>query len=139
MKNNAVVELGSVQNDQQEEKIELVSPGLFYKEDDLYKLKYQETELSGLGDTLTTFEIGRDYFNLVRTGEVNTTMEFKKGGSTTIIYNTPQGSMSLHIRTKDVNINIDDNGGKVYVNYDILVSKNDIINTKLTANIKVNN
>lgn len=139
MKNNAVVEVGSVQNNQQEEKIELVSPGYFYKEDEVYKVKYQETELSGLGDTTTTFEIGEDFFNLVRCGEVNTNMLFKKGENTTILYNTPHGSVSLHIKTKAVDIDVNDNGGKVYVDYDILVSKESPINTKLTANIRVNN
>jgi len=117
--------------------MEIVSPGAFFKEDDEYVATDEETELSGLGDTLTTFRIGENYFNLIREGDVNTNMEFKNGSSSSILYNTPHGGLSIKIKTNDVNIDINEAGGKVKVDYDVIIAKDQIINTKLVATINV--
>jgi len=137
MNNNAVITVTSVQNYEENEKIEIVSPGYFSKEGDSYIVKYEETELSGLGDTMTTFIIGPDYFNLIREGEINATMEFKRGHMTTILYNTPHGALTLQIRTKTVKINVNDEGGVVDINYDIIADGQEAINTNLNAAIAV--
>ncbi len=137
MNNNAVITVVSVQNNDNEDKIEVVSPGIFYKEEDIYKVEYEETELSGLGDTVTTYEIGKNHFNLIREGEINARMEFKKGHVTTILYNTPHGALTLQVRTKTLKINVNDFGGDVDISYDVLVDGQESISTKLQANIVV--
>lgn len=137
MENNAVIKVVSVQNHDENDRIEIVSPGVFYKEEDIYVAEYEETELSGLGETHTTFEIGKDYFNLIREGETNTTMEFKRGHQTSILYNTPHGGIALQVRTKNVKIKVDDLGGVIEVNYDIIVEGQETINTNLMATINV--
>lgn len=137
MDKDAIIRVSSIQNNDEDECIEIVSPGLFFKEDDEYVATYEETELSGLGDTLTTFRIGENYFNLIREGDVNTNMEFKNGSSSSILYNTPHGGLSIKIKTNDVNIDINEAGGKVKVDYDVIIAKDQIINTKLVATINV--
>lgn len=137
MDKDAIIRVSSIQNNDEDECIEIVSPGSFFKEDDEYVATYEETELSGLGDTLTTFKIGENYFNLIREGDVNTNMEFKNGSSSSILYNTPHGGLSIKIKTNDVNIDINEAGGKVKVDYDVIIAKDQIINTKLVATINV--
>lgn len=137
MDKDAIIRVSSIQNDDEDECIEIVSPGSFFKEDDEYVATYEETELSGLGDTLTTFRIGENYFNLIREGDVNTNMEFKNGSSSSILYNTPHGGLSIKIKTNDVNIDMNEVGGKVKVDYDVIIAKDQIINTKLVATINV--
>lgn len=137
MDKDAIIRISSIQNNDEDECIEIVSPGSFFKEDDEYVATYEETELSGLGDTLTTFRIGENYFNLIREGDVNTNMEFKNGSSSSILYNTPHGGLSIKIKTNDVNIDINEAGGKVKVDYDVIIAKDQIINTKLVATINV--
>lgn len=137
MSKSAVISVCSIQNNDEKDSIEIVSPGTFCKENDEYVATYQETELSGLGDTLTTFRIGANYFNMIRTGDINTTMEFKNGKRAAILYNTPHGGLSIRIKTNKVKIDMNENGGKINVDYDVIVDKNDIINTKLEATIKV--
>ncbi len=137
MDKDAIIRVSSIQNNDEDECIEIVSPGSFFKEDDEYVATYEETELSGLGDTLTTFRIGENYFNLIREGDVNTNMEFKNGSSSSILYNTPHGGLSIKIKTNDVNIDINEAGGKVKVDYDVIIAKDQIINTKLLATINV--
>ncbi len=137
MDKDAIIRVSSIQNNDEDECIEIVSPGSFFKEDDEYVATYEETELSGLGDTLTTFRIGENYFNLIREGDVNTNMEFKNGSSSSILYNTPHGGLSIKIKTNDVYIDINEAGGKVKVDYDVIIAKDQIINTKLVATINV--
>ncbi|WP_346916679.1 DUF1934 domain-containing protein [Clostridium sp.] len=137
MDKDAIIRVSSIQNNDEDECIEIVSPGSFLKEDDEYVVTYEETELSGLGDTLTTFRIGKNYFNLIREGDVNTNMEFKNGSSSSILYNTPHGGLSIRIKTNDVNIDMNEAGGKVKVDYDVIIAKDQIINTKLVATINV--
>ncbi len=137
MDKDAIIRVSSIQNNDEDDCIEIVSPGSFFKEDNEYVATYEETELSGLGDTLTTFRIGENYFNLIREGDVNTNMEFKNGSSSSILYNTPHGGLSIKIKTNDVNIDINEAGGKVKVDYDVIIAKDQIINTKLVATINV--
>ncbi len=137
MSKDAIISICSIQNNDEKERIEIVSPGTFFKENDEFVATYQETELSGLGDTLTTFRIGHNYFNMIRTGDINTTMEFKNGKRASILYNTPHGSLCIRVKTNKIKIDINEDGGKVNVDYDVIVAKNEIINTKLEAIIKV--
>lgn len=137
MDKDAIIRVSSIQNNDEDECIEIVSPGSFFKEDNEYVATYEETELSGLGDTLTTFRIGKNYFNLIREGDVNTNMEFKNGSSSSILYNTPHGGLSIKIKTNDVNIDINEAGGTVKVDYDVIIAKDQTINTKLVATINV--
>lgn len=137
MSKDAVISVCSIQNNDEQDRIEIVSPGTFVKENDEFVATYNETELSGLGNTVTTFRIGENYFNMIRTGDINTTMEFKNGKRAAILYNTPHGGLSIRIKTNKVKIDINEEGGKVNVDYDVIVAKNEIINTKLEATIKV--
>ncbi len=137
MEKDAVIRVSSMQNNDEEERIEIVSPGLFLKEDNEYVATYEETELSGMGDTVTTLRIGKDSFNLIREGDVNTNMEFKDGSSSSILYNTPHGGIAIRIKTNKVNIDINDNGGKIDADYDVIIAADHIINTKLEAVIDV--
>lgn len=137
MDRDAIIRVSSIQNNDEEESIEIVSKGTFFKDNDEFVAKYDETELSGLGDTSTTFRIGENYFSLIREGDTNTSMYFKNGKSNSIVYNTPHGGLSLKVKTNKVDIDIDEKGGNVKVDYDIIIAREQIINTKLVATIDV--
>lgn len=137
MDREAIIRVSSIQNNDEEERIEIVSKGTFYKEKDEFVATYEETELSGLGDTLTTFRIGENYFSLIREGDTNTSMYFKNGSSSSIVYNTPHGGLSLKVKTNKVDIDIHENGGNVKVDYDVIIAREAAINTKLVATINV--
>lgn len=137
MSKEAIISVCSIQNNDVKDQIEIVTPGTFTKEEEEFVASYQETELSGLGDTVTTFRIGHNYFNMIRTGDINTTMEFKNGKRSSILYNTPHGGLCIKIKTNKIKIDMSETGGKVNVDYDVIVAKNEVINTKLEATIKV--
>jgi len=138
MKKNALISVVSKQSDGEDngEAIEVVTPGKFYKEDDCYYAVYEETEISGMKGTTTTLKIDEEKFTLVRTGTTNTEMNFKKYERDLTLYSTPHGALDLTVDTKELKMNVDDNGGDVFIDYDMIVGNQQVLSTTLQINIK---
>ncbi|MCH5139071.1 DUF1934 domain-containing protein [Clostridiaceae bacterium UIB06] len=136
MKQKAIISVSSKQSINEEEIIEVVTPGNFYKKENFYYAVYEETELSGMSGTTTTLKIGKDKFSLIRMGSTSAKMDFDKKTKNISMYNTPYGTLELKIETKDLDINIDDNGGSVLVNYNMSLSGQTPYNTMLKIDIK---
>ena len=104
----------------EDETIELVTEGLLAKEGEgAYTLSYQESELTGLEGTLTTFQIEDGRITLMRHGEVNSQMVFEEGRRHLSMYNTPYGALAVGIKTHSMDCCMDDHGGSIEINYAI--------------------
>ncbi len=138
MKKNAIISVVSKQSDSEDdgESIEVVTPGKFYKEDNCYYAVYEETEISGMAGTTTTLKIDTEKFTLIRTGTTNTEMNFKKYVRDLTLYNTPHGALDLTVDTKELKMNVDNNGGDVFIDYDMIIGNQQILSTTLKINIK---
>ncbi|MFD3158276.1 DUF1934 domain-containing protein [Haloimpatiens sp. FM7330] len=136
MKKKAIISVTSKQKGNEKEKVEVVTPGKFYKKEDSYFAVYDETEISGMEGTTTTLKISPEKLCLIRMGTTSTKMNFKKKYKDIILYNTPYGTLELEVETKDIDINMDEYGGHVYVNYNLGVIGEKVQNTSLEINIK---
>ncbi|WP_027623652.1 DUF1934 domain-containing protein [Clostridium lundense] len=138
MKKNALISVSSMQSKQEGDTIEVVTPGSFYKKENCYYVVYDETKISGMEGTTTTFKINSkdNKFSLIRVGTTTTKMEFQKSSGDVSLYNTPYGTLELKIDTKDLKINIDDQGGNIFVNYHMSVAGQKPQDTFLKINIK---
>lgn len=136
MKKKAVISIVSKQEGIENDSVEVVTPGEFYKEDDYYYAVYDETELSGMEGTRTKLRISQEDFLLTRTGTTTGDMRFVKGSRNKTIYNTPYGSLEITIYTKDLMVNMDHNGGEAVINYDMLIAGQNPQKTTLKVNIK---
>lgn len=122
----------------EEDVIEVVTPGKFCINKNGYKIEYDETKLSGMEGTKTTMIIKDAYFKLQREGTTETNMEFEKSTQSVSLYKTPFGAMSVVVDTKDITIDMDDNGGKVHIRYTLNVEGQQLIETDLNIFVKVN-
>jgi uncharacterized beta-barrel protein YwiB (DUF1934 family) len=123
MKKKAIISVLSKQgNSKDDNDIEVVTPGEFYKKDDCYYAVYNETKISGMEGTTTTMKIYPKTFSLIRMGTTATKMDFKENSENLVLYNTPYGILELKIETKDLKINVDDEGGEVSIDYNMCVS-----------------
>ena len=105
---------------QDDDTIELVTEGWLEPDgDDGYTLSYQESELTGLEGTLTTFQIERDRVTLLRVGEVNSQMVFQEGRRHLSMYNTPYGAMAIGVNTRHLLADLNDQGGDIEIDYAI--------------------
>lgn len=141
MKKKAVISLLSKHGEperktEQDDVIEVVTPGEFFREQDCYSVIYNETELSGMQGTTTTLKIYEESFSLIRTGTTSTKMDFNLNKECSTLYNTPQGALDIKIGTKDLDIDVDDNGGEIFVNYNISIGGQKPQKTELKINIK---
>ena len=98
---------------------ELVTEGRLEREGSSYTLSYQESELTGLEGTLTTFQIEPERITLMRVGEYNAQMVFQKGRRHMSLYNTPYGSMTIGVNTQRLLADLTDQGGAIEIDYAI--------------------
>jgi len=110
--------------------IVLTTEAGFEFQDGVFFVDYEETEITGYAGTKTVIEIGSDYVSLRRTGTLNTDMLFMKDRKTSSSYNTPYGELLIGILTSKLEIDVDENGGKVSVEYYV-----DINNQSTSKNI----
>ena len=107
--------------DVEDETIELVTEGLLNKEGEgEYTLSYQESELTGLEGTLTTFQVEQGRITLMRIGEVNSQMVFEEGRRHLSMYDTPYGALAIGINTRRMRSSLGEHGGDIEIDYCLL-------------------
>ncbi len=84
-----------------------------------YDLSYEETELTGLQGTTTTFKITPKRILLMRSGPVNNQMLFEEGRRHTALYSTPYGQMQVGVCARHVCNRMGDSGGDMEIDYSI--------------------
>ncbi len=99
--------------------MELVTEGRLEREGSNYTLSYQESVLTGLEGTLTTFQIEPERVTLMRVGEYNSQMVFQEGRRHMSMYNTPYGAMSIGVNTRHLLADLSDEGGDIEIDYAI--------------------
>lgn len=101
-----------------EDVMELVTQGtLRGTEDEGIALTYQESELTGLEGTTTTFHILKDRITLLREGTLNSEMIFQEGQRHISLYQTPFGGFSLGVRTHSAKAVMSPAGGDLEIHY----------------------
>lgn len=84
-------------------------------------LRYEESALTGMEGTTTTFELRGPRVVLTRFGKVNSQMVFEEGRQHTSLYETPMGELSVDIQTSLLRHNLTERGGLLEIKYSIAV------------------
>ena len=121
MEKDVIISIKGIQQYENAEQdlTELVTEGRLEREGSSYTLSYQESELTGLEGTLTTFQIEPERITLMRVGEYNAQMVFQKGRRHMSLYNTPYGSMTIGVNTQRLLADLTDQGGAIEIDYAI--------------------
>ena len=122
MENNVIISIQGKQSfqAQEDDTIELVTEGCLEPDgDEGYTLTYQESQLTGLEGTLTTFQIEPDRVTLLRVGEVNSQMVFEEGRRHLSMYDTPYGALSVGVNTRRMRCRMGEHGGNIEIDYAI--------------------
>ena len=132
-----IISVISNANIEDDDMIEVVSPGSFEKIEDGFKAIYEETEISGMEGTTTILTIKENQVILEREGTTSTKMIFKEDEDSIVLYNTPYGMLEIAISTNNLDVKIDEDGGKLDIEYEMSVYGQPPFNTKLSLSIKV--
>ena len=100
---------------------ELMTEGSMVLTGDGMVLTYEESQLTGMEGTTTTFEVKGPRVILTRSGTVNSQMVFEEGRQHTSLYETPFGELSVDIQTSVLKHNLTERGGVMEIKYSIAV------------------
>ncbi|MGI5979732.1 MAG: DUF1934 domain-containing protein [Oscillospiraceae bacterium] len=116
---DVIISIKGTQNDGdgQNNAIELVTDGQFSFENGEGVLTYMESELTGLEGTKTSFTISPLGVILSREGSLNSSMIFEKGRKHEFVYETPFGSTTMGVDTKKLNVDFNEHGGNMEIEY----------------------
>ncbi len=99
--------------------VQLMTAGQLTQMADGYELSYQESEVTGMEGTTTTFQIQGPRVTLLRTGTVCSQMVFEEGRRHLSLYSTPYGNLEVGIATSRLDSSISPTGGKLEIDYSI--------------------
>lgn len=97
--------------------VELVTGGSYEFLENGSWFTYQESELTGMDGTKTTFTMEKDFVTMTRVGAVNSQMRFQPGQKHVFLYDTPFGAMTMGVDTQRLKAEADEHGGKMDIVY----------------------
>lgn len=100
---------------------ELMTEGVMEMTPEGVVLSYEESAITGMEGTTTTFAVQGPRVILTRGGEVNSQMIFEEGRQHTSLYETPLGELTVDIQTSRLRHNLTDRGGVMEIRYSIAV------------------
>ena len=100
---------------------ELLTEGVLEVLDSGLRISYEETSLTGMEGTTTTFLVEDKKVVLTRTGTVNSQMIFEEGKQHTSLYETPFGELPIDIQTSSLRHKLSERGGIMEIKYAIAV------------------
>ncbi len=103
----------------EENSIQLVTGGRYQDTDTSCLLSYQESPLTGMEGTTTTFMVRDGLVTMVRRGSVNGEMLFQKGRRHCFLYEAPFGAMTMGIRTQRLKTALGEHGGSMDITYTV--------------------
>ena len=123
MEKNVVISIKGMQKYEgvDPDVVELVTEGRLQRLGSGYVISYEESEVTGLGSTLTTIQVEGEQVTMMRMGDVNSQMVFQEGRRHLSMYNTPYGAMAIGVNTHHLLAEVDDKGGDIEIDYAIEV------------------
>lgn len=126
MSKNVIISVTGTQTSDNDDtsRLELMTEGKYYKKGNSYYVMYKESEVTGMEGTTTTLKVCDGIVTLMRFGSVNSNFIFEEGQKHFSHYDTAHGAFTIGVYTNKVNIDVDDNGGEISVDYHLEIDDN---------------
>jgi uncharacterized beta-barrel protein YwiB (DUF1934 family) len=119
------------------EKMELVTEGLYWKQDDGYCIEYKETRTTGFEGSVTTIKAEKDSVYVSRSGDYAAALVIEKNREHYGHYITPVGSLDVGTRAYGVKNALNDKGGTLYMQYGVYLNGTFMNLTKMLVEVRV--
>ena len=121
MKQTVILSIRGKQSylDQEPEIIELVTEGIMEYRDHGWDISYEESDLTGLKGTTTTFRVEPGTVTLTRSGRLHSRMVFQEGVTHDSLYQMEFGALMLSVKATQVFFDIMPEGGVIDLVYQI--------------------
>lgn len=102
--------------------VELTTEGhMTIREDGTFVLSYDETALTGMEGTTTSFTLRENTVSLRRSGTISSEMYFQAGEPHLSLYETPFGVLTVEVTTEKLAHRLNEHGGILDIQYTISV------------------
>ncbi len=137
---DVMISITGIQNDPNgaTDRVELVTAGQYGFENGQSRFTYEESDLTGLSGTRTTFTISPMGIVLRREGSLNTEMVFQAGKKNYFLYETPFGSATMGVDTRRIDAALGEHGGDLLLDYDIDFNHTPMGRNKFKINVREN-
>lgn len=139
MENNALITLiGKNTVDGEVDSFELTTEGKYMKQNGKYLVSYEGSEITGYDNTTTTLKIQENFVSMIRFGKTmgSSQMIFEENKQYTGVYRTPHGNMSVDVYTNEMEVNVDDDGGEVMLDYFVQLNSCQPVRNNLRVKIR---
>lgn len=139
MENNALITLtGKNMVDGEEDSFELTTQGKYTKQNGKFLVSYEGSEITGFDKTTTTLKIQKDLVSMIRFGKDmgSSQMIFEENKQYTGIYRTPHGNMTVDVKTNEMLVSVDDDGGVVELDYFVQLNSCQPVRNNLKVQIR---
>lgn len=123
----------------EQEVVELITEGKYYRKGEATYLIYQETELSGIQGCTTTLKITDDMINMKRFGSASSEIQFQKGKKFNTHYNTPYGNIEMEVLTKNIENELNKTEATGFLNIEYDISLSGLVEGRNKLNIEIMN
>lgn len=125
MTESVIISVDSTQKFIGEEKqsIRIVTDGTMKMDGDTTYISYEESEISGMEGTTTTFEVKDNHVVLRRSGAVESEMVFEKGKKDISLYNVGFGAMTIGVQARRLKNELGPQGGRLEISYGIEIGE----------------
>ncbi len=97
--------------------VELVTGGSYNFSQGETVFQYEESALTGLEGTTTTFQIRPGVVTMTRAGNVRSQMVFQPGRKHVFLYETPYGAATMGVDTRQLQVSLGESGGDIHIAY----------------------
>ena len=108
---------------QEPEIIELTTDGTLQWVAGGWDISYEESDLTGLAGTVTTFRLEQDQVILRRSGNLRSQMVFREGVPHDSLYQMDFGALLITVCAKQIQAHIGDRGGTIDLVYSIAIEQ----------------
>ena len=111
--------VGVQQLDGDSDTIELTTDGTLEPTADGYRLRYEETSVTGLEGAMTTLHLAPGQVMLERSGSLTSLLVLEKGKRHLCHYDTGFGSLMVGVFAQSIHSDLTDSGGTLDVSYSL--------------------
>ena len=115
---------------------EFITQGKYRAGSDGVHFFYDESELTGLDGTCTSFFVTDDRVVMSREGSVTSRMEFQEGQRSEFSYKTPYGALNMALDTFRIDREFDKDGGRLEIEYDLDLDRSVVSRNRFKINVK---
>ena len=103
--------------------VQIVTDGTMRREGETVYLSYEESEMTGMEGTITTFAVGKDNVILTRTGAIQSRMVFETGKKNVGLYDLGFGALTIGVKARRMKSTLGPEGGRLELSYGIEIEE----------------